>query len=157
MEIISSGQTFFMKRVFPIMWFGIITTVVIGGATAGREKLVLPFLLMPLLMMVFGFVLFKKFVWDLADEVEDHGDYLVVRKGSVEQRVALSAVMNVSMSFSSRPPRLTLRLRQPGAFGDEIVFIPKSQFQWNPFARNQIAESLMQRVDRLRNTGNRLP
>ena len=48
---------------------------------------------------------------------------------------------------------MSLRLRRPGKLGDEIVFIPKSTFQLNPFARNPVAEKLMARVDQLRTQG----
>jgi hypothetical protein len=153
MDKISSGQTFFMKRIFPAIWLGFLAVFLVTSAMSGAAKQHAPFLIMPLLMFVFGVVLFRKFVWDLADLVEDHGSYLLVRRSSVEERVALANVVNVSMGYNSRPPRLTLRLRQPGAFGDEIAFIPKSTFNFNPFARNEIAESLIRRVDALRTQG----
>ncbi|MGH8123455.1 MAG: hypothetical protein ACREPT_11870, partial [Rudaea sp.] len=52
------------------------------------------------------------------------------------------------------PPRLTLRLRKPGPLGDEVAFIPKSSgFRLNPFRRNEIAESLIRRVDQARSSG----
>jgi hypothetical protein len=60
--------------------------------------------------------------------------------------------MNVSISQFTNPRRLSLRLRTPGKFGDEIVFIPKSSFQLNPFARNPVAEKLIARVDQFRNS-----
>jgi hypothetical protein len=33
---------------------------------------------MPIAMSIFGFVLMRKLVWDLVDEVCDYGDYLLV-------------------------------------------------------------------------------
>ena len=104
-------------------------------------------------MLLFGFFLFRKLIWDIADDVRDGGSFLLVRKGSVEERVSLDNVMNVSMSQFTNPRRVSLRLRKPGMFGDEIVFIPKSTFQLNPFARNPVAEKLMARVDQLRIQG----
>ena len=162
MELISSKRTFFMKRVFPVLWLGFIgiglVVPFLVPATPRNPALHVPppqlFLIVPLLMLVFGFFLFRKLIWDLADEVEDFGDYLRVRRGGIDERVNLADVMNVSMSQFTNPPRLTLRLRKPGAFGDEIVFIPQTQgVRFNPFARNPVAERLIQRVDRLRNEG----
>lgn len=154
METISSGQTFFIKRIFPVIWFGIVLLGVGGAisvAIAHRAQVAPVFLIGPLVMLVFGFVLFRKLLWELADEVKDGGSFLLVRKGSIEARVQLANVMNVSMSQLTNPKRITLRLRTPGTFGDEIVFIPKSPvFQFNPFARNAVAEGLIQRVDRAR-------
>lgn len=156
-----SRPTFFLKRVFPAVWLGGVGLGAIAAATAffsGRDAnghpLPIVVVVVPLLMLVFGFTLFRKLIWDLADEVDDFGDYLRVRRGDIDERVNLADVMNVSMSQFTNPPRLTLRLRKPGAFGDEIVFIPQRQgVRLNPFARNPIAERLIQRIDRLRNGG----
>jgi hypothetical protein len=147
MEKISSG-TFIFKWVFPTFWFGFLVFFLVSAGWSGNQGFD-AFIIMPFIMAVFGFFLFRKFIWDLADEVEDHGDYLRVRRGSVDERVPLSNVMNVSMNQLSNPPRLTLRLRKAGALGDEIAFIPRrGAFRLNPFARNEIAERLLLRVDR---------
>jgi hypothetical protein len=145
-----------MKRVFPVFWFGFLAVFATTAILRGDALEDAPFLIGPVAMAVFGFVLLRKLIWDLADEVEDHGDWLRVRRGSVEERVNLVDVMNVSMNQFSNPRRLSLRLRKPGAFGDEIVFIPQTKgLRLNPFARNPIAESLIERVDRLRSGASR--
>jgi hypothetical protein len=154
-KVISSRQTFFIKRVFPIVWLaflGLFSIMPLVLPTSGRSSPpnLVPFVLVPIAMAAFGAVLFRKLVWDLADEVSDGGDFLLVRKGSVEDRIRLANIMNVSTGFSTRPPRLTLRLRSPGKFGDEIAFIPMREFTFNPFARNPIAEDLIRRVDAAR-------
>jgi hypothetical protein len=59
-------------------------------------------------------------------------------------------VINVSASMFVNPPRITLQLAQPGRFGDEVAFSPRTRTRLNPFARNEIAEDLIQRVDRAR-------
>lgn len=155
MQTISSRMTFVSKRLFPAIWMGGVSLGLIAVAASSvthKRTGALPFLFLPLVMLIFGYFLFRKLVWDLADEVQDGGTYLLVRKGSVEQRVQLSNVLNVSMSQFTNPRRLTLRLRAPCEFGDEIAFIPKcSVWQFNPFARNPVAEDLMRRSDAARN------
>ena len=99
----------------------------------------------------FGYVLFRKLVWDLADRVEDAGDALLVHRNGRELRLPLRDVLNVSMSQFTNPPRLSLRLRQAGPLGDEIVFIPARR-SLNPFKRNPVAEELIRRVDEARRT-----
>jgi len=150
MTKISSGSTAFRKKALPILWFGILAISVAlslwAGAYRSQPLLVLP----PLLVAAFGFVLMKKLVWDLVDEVYDCGDFLLVRNGGVEDRVALSNIMNVSASTMTNPPRVTLRLSTPGRFGDEIVFSPIKPITLNVFARNKIADDLIVRVDRAR-------
>lgn len=150
MKKISSGATVFNKKVFPVFWFGFLAFFLAmasqGAIPAGRWE----FVVMPLAMGAFVFVVMKKMVWDLADEVHDGGSYLLIRKGSEEERVALSNIMNVSASLHSKPQRVTLRLVQPGKFGAEIAFSPKMKFSFNPFAKNPIVEDLIVRVDRAR-------
>ena len=154
MNTISSKQTYFSKRVFPILWLGgVAIFLVFGLATATSHQVPADpmVLVVPVVMLVFGFVLFRKLLWDLADEVQDGGSFLLVRKGPVEQRIPLANISNVSMSQLTNPKRLTLRLRTPCEFGDEVVFIPKAPlFSLNPFARNAVAEDLMRRVDQAR-------
>lgn len=121
MKKISSDSTWFYKKVFPAMWFGLlaaffVVSVTGNGLSTGGWK----FLLMPCLMAIVGFFVMKNVVWDLVDEVHDCGDSLLVRNGSEEERIPLSNIINVNASTQTRPPRITLRLarsrpvRQPG-------------------------------------------
>lgn len=150
MNVISTSTVFF-KRIFPVFWIGICVLSLIPPLMAGAFTKAPFIVVMPVLMFVIGFLVMRKFIWDLADEVRDGGSFLVVRRGDVEDRVQLANVMNVGMTQFVNPPRLTLRLRTPGKFGDEIAFIPKMPaFRFNRFARNEIAEDLVKRVDRAR-------
>ena len=147
MESLSSAMTFFMKRLFPALWFGFLAVFLIGGIVSGAWREAPLFIIQPLLMAAFGLFLFRKLVWDLADEVRDGGTFLLIRKGGLEERVLLSNVININVSQFSNPSRISLRLRTPGKMGDEVVFIPKTTFRLNPFARNALAEKLIRRVD----------
>lgn len=150
MKRISSGSTFVSKKVFPVVWFGFLaffTAVVFLGS---RRTLAPSFLPVPVFMAIAGFLVMKRFVWDLADEVYDCGDYLLIRNRGEQDNVLLSNIMNVSASTFTNPPRLTLRLVNPGKFGRDISFSPVRQFTMNPFAKNEIYEDLVVRVDRAR-------
>lgn len=151
MKKISSGSTVFYKKVFPLIWFGFlvffVVTAVAGGAVRDGQWV---FLVVPCFMAVFGFFLMKKLVWDLADEVYDCGDYLLVRNGNEEERISLSNIMNVSASSNMNPPKITLRLVHPGRFGSGVSFSPPSRISFNLFAKNAVAEDLMVRVDMAR-------
>ncbi len=104
----------------------------------------------PIIMAIFGVVLFKDLVWDLADEVFDEGDSLLFRKGGKEQRVYLNEVINVSYVKMSSPEKIVIQVRSNGAIGKELAFNPPIRL--NPFSKNPIAEELIDRVDRARNT-----
>jgi hypothetical protein len=147
---ISSGSTYFTKRVFPFLWFGflaVFSVIAVIAMLNGVEDASPAFLLIPAAMAVFGFFLMKALVWNLADEVYDGGDFLLVRWGGREERVSLSNVVNVNASVAVNPPRITLRLAKPGKFGEEISFSPVSRFQLNPFGKNPVAEDLILRID----------
>ena len=103
-------------------------------------------------MVVFGYFLMKNMVWDLMDEVHDGGDFLLVRKGSDEERVPLANIMNIDAWINMNPPRVTLRLVKPGRFGSEVTFSPPWRFSFNPFAKHPLVEDLILRVDKAKRT-----
>lgn len=142
----------FYKKVLPLAWFGFL--VVFAGVALSRGDLGSeerwPFIVMPLFMATLGFVLMRKLVWNLADEVHDGGDFLLIRKGGDEERVPLANIMNVNASTNVNPQRVTLRLVKPGKFGTEVSFALPSRFSFNPFATHPIADDLIVRVDRAR-------
>jgi hypothetical protein len=146
MHQISSGRTGFTKWVFPALWCGSLLLVVglsVSDGTLERDPLLF---LGPLVMLIFGLVVFRFYLWNLADAVFDHGTYLIARRRGVEARVAIDNIMNVNTSALSNPKRVTLRLVQPTALGSEIAFIPKTTFSFNPFGKVAVAESLMERA-----------
>jgi hypothetical protein len=143
---ISSSWTFFSKRVFPAVWFGFLAFFAFVGIATGAAAKNVTLLVLPLGMAIFGFFMMKRLVWDLADEVYDCGHALLVKNHGEEELVSLSNIMNVSVSTYVNPPRISLRLITPGKFGSEIAFSPVTGFRLNPFAKNPVAEDLIQRV-----------
>ena len=151
MRRISSRTTFFYKRIFPIVWFGIVALVIAFGLLAnviGDQSQFVIFLVAPILMAALGYVIMKKVVFDLVDEVWDDGARLVVRDKGREDRIALSNIMNVSYSPLINPPRVTLMLRKPSIFGTEVTFSAPVRFV--PFAKSPLIEDLIRRIDATR-------
>jgi hypothetical protein len=150
MRRISSRMTFFHKRVFPVLFFGFaLLTSSVGFITAWHNgQPSTPFALIPLAMIAFVYFLMKKLVFDLADEVLDAGDALVVRNGGQEERIALSDIKNVSYSSLVNPTRVTLTIRRPTVFGDTVSFSPPARFV--PFATSPVVRELIDRVDEAR-------
>ena len=148
MRRISSRMTFWYKRVFPIFWFGFLLLFIAVPWTIDRgpaQVLPMMFFILPALLGVFGFFLMKKLVFDLVDEVFDDGDALVVRNRDMEERIALSNIVNVSYSQFVNPPRVTLLLRNPSLFGTRVSFCAPTRF--NPFSSSPIIDDLIQRID----------
>jgi hypothetical protein len=148
---ISSRQTYFLKRVFPVIWFGIIimiTTVAAIGMRASHQFQPL-FLMMPLFMILVGYLIMKMLVFDLLDEVWDLGDELLVKNNNEEAHILLNNISNINFVWITNPNRITLSLRQPCRFGKEVTFCPKGVYFY-PFSKNPIASQLIERVDALR-------
>src|SRR4051794_4072485 len=98
MKKISSSMTAFHKKVFPTIWFGflaVFAVVALPGVMAKGDVL---FLIFPVIMAVFGYVIMKKLVFGLADEVFDASECLVVKNRGSEIRIPLSDIINVSVS-----------------------------------------------------------
>jgi len=150
----SSKATFYYKRVFPVLFLGILVLFATLGSVAtwrGGNAHFLPFVLISAFMAIMMFRIFRKLVFDLADEVWDAGDALVVRNRGQEERIALAEIMNVNYSPLVNPPRVTLSLRRPTVFGDQISFCAPLRLTLTPFSTtNPLIEELIRRIDAAR-------
>jgi hypothetical protein len=151
MRQISSHTTFYYKRVFPVVWFGFVLLFLVfayfGRAKSGGAGM-LPFFIVPILMLVFGYVLMNKLIFDLVDEVLDAGDALVIKNKGQQERTALANIINVNYSPFMNPPRVTLSLRRPSIFGDQVTFCAPIRIM--PFATSPVIDELIRRVDAAR-------
>jgi hypothetical protein len=150
---ISSRNTFFRKRVLPYLLFGLIALGVVAPLllTRGHPNAPpWPVLAAPLGVAIVVYVVLRKLVFDLADEVVDEGDALRVRFGEEEERIPLAEIINVSYSGITNPPRITLTLRNAGRFGREVTFSPQQGFLSPLFRPNPLVNDLIERVDAAR-------
>jgi hypothetical protein len=150
MRRISSRATFFYKRVFPAIWFGFLLVFAAAPFVfpSSGQASSLPFFLAPALMVVLGYFLMRKLVFDLVDEVWDTGDALLVRNAKREDRIKLSDIKNVGYSPLMNPPRVTLSLRTPSIFGDSVSFSAPVRFL--PFSPSPVINELIERIDEQR-------
>ena len=150
MKKLTSKTTFLYKRLFPFMWFGFLAIFLCVGLLAnfkGNGPGIM-FVVIPIGMIVFGYFLMKKLVWDLIDEVYDEGTALLFRNRGTEFRVKLKDIKNVSYTTMVNPPRVTLSIRYPTDLGDELSFSPSAS--WIPFKKNKDIEALIDRIDKAR-------
>jgi hypothetical protein len=153
MRRISSKRTFFYKRVFPVLWFGILAISVLAASLPSRRAHVeaIPMMVVPVVMAIVGYILFRRLLSDLVDEVWDDGEDLIVKNAGLEGRVPLKGIINIGYSLLTNPERVTLTLRDAGPFGKEFTFMPLNRplsFRW--LARNPIIDELIERVDQAR-------
>jgi hypothetical protein len=148
----SAKTTFFYKRIFPIFWFGLVAVLFFAGllkVIASDPISNVPFLIVPALMAIIGYVYMKKLAFNLVDDVFDVGDALLVRSGGREERIALADIKNVNYFPYGSPPQVTLSLRRPSIFGDTIVFCGPLRVM--PLSSSPIADSkLIDRIDAAR-------
>lgn len=152
MKKLTSKATFFHKRIFPTIWFGFLGLFICIGlfsTTSGKGPGIM-FLIVPIAMIIFGYFLMRKLVWDLIDEVYDDGTSVLFRNSEQEVRVNLKDIKNVSYSTMTNPPRVTLSIRYKTRFGDKLTFSPPSS--WVPFKKNEDIEELIDRIDEARGT-----
>ena len=144
-------MTFYYKRVSPILFFGVVLLMFgFGLLPALRDRQVsnLTFQVVLLLLAVFAYRFMKKSVFNLADEVLDAGDALVVRSGGQEERIALSDIKNVSYSPYMSPPQVTLSVRRHTVFGETIAFL--APVSMSPVRSSAVIHDLIDRVDAAR-------
>ncbi len=148
MRPVSSKMTFFYKRVFPVIWFGFVPLLMairLFSASRDSQDSIIPFLIAMLLMVVFGYWIMKKVAFNLADEVLDAGDALIVRSGGQEERIALSDIKNVNYSPYMYPPQVILSVRRHTVFGDTVAFCAPVSIV--PLWSSPVIQDLIDRVD----------
>jgi hypothetical protein len=151
MPLMSSRMTFFYKRIFPVIWFGFLAAFFLLALIQGLAAdsiVILPFLVVPVVLAIVGYQFMKRMAFNLADEVLDLGDALLVRSGGQEERIALADIKNVNFFPYMSPPQVTLSLRRLSVFGDTIVFCAPMRMM--PLSPNPIIEKLIDRIDAAR-------
>ena len=148
MRQISSRATFFVKRVYPIIF---VAAVVLFFAfplfwvDRARLPSMWPLLLGMLVVLLVGYWLMKRMFFDLVDAVFDDGDALLVRNKDQEERIALSDIAAARYTSLFNPMRVTLSLRKPARFGSEIAFLAPAGML--PFVRSADIKNLIKKVE----------
>jgi hypothetical protein len=141
MTLIHKGSAILCIGLFALSGVGPVIDVVSGA----NESPILTLLGICLIWLT-TYLLLRAFVFDVADEVWDDGEYLVVTWGRVSERIAMSDIAEVSEPLFFRPRRVTLRFEKRGNFGREITFVPAGDFTLSPFRRSAAGEDLRKRV-----------
>lgn len=138
MRRISSRLTVFYKRIFPLLWFGLIATnvVVVAFAWPADSAHQIMAVAIPILMAIFGGLLVRWLLFDLATEVflDDH-DVVV---GA--ERIPIAQIEDLRATQFFNPERITLVLKD----GRKIAFAPPARFHL--FSQHPVTEELMKRM-----------
>lgn len=139
-------------RAFPFVFFGFLGFMVFLLMANGALQKAPFFLIVIAALGVGGYFFTRQSQQNLVDEVDDGGQYLVLRKGGEEDTVLLSNITSVNFSTDRRGamPRITLTLASPSKFGNVVVFAPPPQFYWSYPHTNKIADDLRARAEKAR-------
>lgn len=95
MTRLNSRATLFHKKLFPTIWFGFLLFFLIVAPMSTDEPVKrIIFLVAPIAMAVFGYVLMKKLIFGLADTVFREDDRIICRKGDCEARFNLNEIQS---------------------------------------------------------------
>jgi hypothetical protein len=149
---ISCESIYDRKRVFPIVWFGgiaffLCTVFKVGIADKKPVIEFALFIAIPLLLAIYGYVFMRRILFTLMDEVWDVGGHLIVKFKDEEDRIAFTDISSVT--YTTRPALVTLRLSKPSKFGADISFAPAFREMQKPV--QEIAQDLSQRTEAARN------
>lgn len=81
---------------------------------------------------------------DLADEVRDQGDHLMIKRGSTTERIPLSNLRKVTVDSDGEV--MELYFVNPTRFGRKVAFSPIASLRLNPFGEHPLVEELMNRA-----------
>jgi hypothetical protein len=138
----------FYKRTFPIILIGIVCSFEMNLFWHHSQKDLLIGCL-PLIMIIFGYLIMKSMILDLVDEVWNSDDgILTIKKGKLTDTIKLENITNIESSFTN-PTRVTINLMSPSLFGNKIVFSPI--VCWNPFKLNKNIIDIINRVEKINN------
>ena len=99
-----------------------------------------------ILCAFFVYFLRKTQIHRLADEVMDCEDHLKVRRGPTEELIPLKTVSQAEVWTSSGIHRITVRLGESTALGNQIEFLPQASLWSNLPAVQRLAHSLTERA-----------
>jgi len=140
-----SSSPYFYKKIVPVIWLLGCVYVVGDAVRSGESPL---FIAATVVVLTIGFGATRLTTSDLADEVLDGGDHLVVRLGGRREPLLLRDIALVKKSrLGLTPRRVELLLTEPGAFGPVIAFIPRGFFG-AAVMDNRVYEDLERRVRR---------
>jgi hypothetical protein len=133
-----------LKWIFPGFFVGML--LLMGLIQLASESPSPAIVLFPVIALsIVG--LFAGSIWGWVDEVTDHGDSLVFRKGKTRQVVKLEDIVNISAESMMVPKKLTVLTREAGPLGSSLSFGVSEMF---PFSEPAMLSELVRRVDQAR-------
>lgn len=131
------------KKVFPafcaVLALGMLWSLAVEGTSIMLLGLVA-------LAVLIGAIAMYRHLVVFADEVLDYGDHLVIRKGSITEKVV--DIIAVKEAISDKQPKsIELYLERPGRLGKMITFAGNT-LPGEQYTTSALAKELIERVER---------
>jgi hypothetical protein len=148
MQVISFKNTILFKRGIWLSAVALIACVAAPSALDGGLKLnPAPSLFaVAVVGAFFVFFLRRTQMHRLADEVQDCGDHLKIRRGRIEETIRFSNIAVADVATGSGIPRIILRLHKPTKFGGQVEFLPQASLWSNVSRVKRVAAELTDRA-----------
>jgi hypothetical protein len=148
MQVISFNNTVLLKRG---VWLSAATLVAYAAAPSVLNgdlwrRPVVNVIPMCILVGFFIYFLRKTAFHRLADQVMDCVDHLEVRQGRSDEVISFANIAAAEVATHLRIHWITIRLRKPTKFGDQIHFLPQASLWGNLPAVQQVAARLTSRA-----------
>lgn len=155
MQLLSFKNTRLFKRG---IWLSAVALIAFAAAPAALSgelwrNPVPSAIAIGLLCAALAYFFWKTQMHRLADEVLDCQDSIKVRRGRIEEVIALSNITIVEVSSSGGFHRITLRLRERSKLGRQIDFLPQASLWSNLAAIKNVALDLTERANQARRAG----
>jgi hypothetical protein len=145
---LSAGHMYLAKWLLPILMFvGVAIWTIAHKVPRTSTDFISHGFALGVLGLLFIYFL-KRDIWGMADQVLDGGDFLLVRRGSKQERILLTDITGVEVTHQLNATRVVLRLRTPCLLGEKLAFFPKVTHRLG--GRNDIADDLTARIARTR-------
>jgi len=149
MQLISFKQMTLFKRGIWLSAVALVVFVVVpalfDGSLWGNP---LPTVIaLCVLSAFFGYFLWRMPIHRLADLVIDCDDHLVVRRRWTQEIIPMANVAAVQVSTGLGIHRISIRLRIPTRFGQQIEFLPQASLWSSLSAVQQVASDLANRAN----------
>lgn len=144
MRKISSDAVPVLKRYAPLALVGLfLSSIAVSPPRPGAPE---TGWLVAVSLAVTGFVylLLRRLLFSLVDEVWDTGDALLVKNRGSEELVPYAAIRRMSYAQFARPQRARIELHAAGRFGSEIAFYPVGGY--GRYRPDPVLEELIARI-----------
>jgi hypothetical protein len=148
MQVISFKNTILFKRGIWLSAAALVACIAAPSALDGglRQNPAPSLFAMGVVGAFFVFFLRRTQIHRLADEVQDCGDHLKVRRGRTEETIRFSNIAIAEVATGSGIHRITLRLRKSTKLGGQVEFLPQASLWSNVSRVKRVAADLTDRA-----------